>query len=106
NFAATVSRPVRPNTSPRNSILTSAPAANDAVFRRNGIKPNVVRANGHLVHPLGGEGAPEAEATGQDGESSIAGTAAANRSHRAETLRYQRIARAPAGEARRIAYAG
>src|SRR4051812_25294197 len=58
--APTVSRPVRPNTSPRNRILTMVPAADDAVLGRHGIEPDVVGANGHGVHLLCGEGATQA----------------------------------------------
>src|SRR5271170_1846383 len=52
NRAATVSRPVRPTTSPRNSILTLVPAADDAAFGRYGIESDVVRSLGYGVYLL------------------------------------------------------
>src|SRR3978361_2095613 len=69
--AATASLPLRPRTSPRKSILNSAPAANDAVLRRDGIQPNVVRANGHGVHLLRRECAAEAEPVRQSGQGPV-----------------------------------
>src|SRR5580698_3518629 len=76
NRAATASLPVRPSTSPRKSILTSAPAADDAVLGCHGIQPHVVRAIGHRVHLLCGEGTAEAEAARQLGEGTVVETAA------------------------------
>src|SRR4051794_25306253 len=76
NRAATVSRPVRPTTSPRNSILKIPPAADDAGFRRHGIEADVVRANRHGVHLLFGKSAAEAEAVRQRGHRSVVESAA------------------------------